>query len=33
MGERKFDAKNPEEAAIGYKNSNNTTYYGYEEIN
>ena len=29
---RKFDAKNPEEAATGYKNSNNTTYYGYEEI-
>ena len=30
---RKFDAKNPEEAAIGYKNSNNTAYYGYEEVN
>ena len=30
---RKFDAKNLEEAATGYKNSNNTAYYGYEEIN
>ena len=30
---RKFDAKNPEEAAMGYKNSNNIAYYGYEEIN
>ena len=30
---RKFDAQNLEEAAIGYKNSNNKTYYGYEEIN
>ena len=30
---RKFDAQNPEEAAIGYKNSNNPTFYGYEEIN
>ena len=30
---RKFDAKNTEEAATGYKNSNNTVYYGYEEVN
>ena len=30
---RKFDAQNSEDAAIGYKNSNTTTYYGYEEIN
>ena len=30
---RKFDAQNLEEAALGYKNSNNKTYYGYEEIN
>ena len=30
---RKFDSLNPEDAAMGYKNSNNTTYYGYEEIN
>ena len=30
---RKFDAQNLEEAALGYKNSNNKNYYGYEEIN
>ena len=30
---RKIDAQNPQEAAIGYKNSNNTVYYGYEEVN
>lgn len=30
---RKIDAQNPEEAAMGYKNSNNTTFYGYEERN
>ena len=30
---RKFDAQNSEDAAMGYKNSNNTTYYGYEEVN
>ncbi len=30
---RKIDAQNPEEAAMGYKNSDNTTYYGYEKIN
>ena len=29
---RKFDAQNSEEAAMGYKNLNKTTYYGYEEI-
>ena len=29
---RKFDAQNPKEAAMGYKNSNNSTFYGYEEI-
>ena len=29
---RRFDAQNQEEAAKGYKNSNNTAYYGYEEI-
>ena len=30
---RKFDSQNVEEAAMGYKNSNNTSFYGYEEIN
>ena len=30
---RKFDSQNPEEAALGYKNNNNETYYGYEEVN
>ena len=30
---RSIDAQNPEEAAIGYKNSDNKTYFGYEEIN
>ena len=30
---RKYDAQNPEKAAIGYKNSKSTTYYGYEEVN
>ena len=30
---RKFDAQNPEEAAIGYKNNNSETYYGYEKVN
>ena len=29
---RKFDAKNPQEAANGYKNLGNSNYYGYEEI-
>ena len=29
---RSIDAQNPEEAANGYKNSDNSTYYGYEEI-
>ena len=30
---RKFDALNPEGVAKGYKDTNNTSYYGYEEIN
>ena len=30
---RKIDSQNPQEAATGYKNSDNTTYFGYEEIN
>ena len=30
---RRIDAKNPQEAANGYKNLQTTTYYGYEEIN
>ena len=30
---RKFDSQNPQEAANGYKNSDNTTFFGYEEIN
>ena len=30
---RKFDAQNPEQASTGYKDSNNATYYGYEETN
>lgn len=30
---RRIDAQNPQEAANGYKNSDNTTYFGYEEIN
>ena len=29
---RKFDSQNPQEAANGYKNSDNTTFFGYEEI-
>ena len=29
---RKIDALNPKEAAGGYKNLDNGTYYGYEEI-
>ena len=29
---RRFDAENPQEAALGYKNSDNTAYFGYEEI-
>ena len=29
---RKLDAQNPQEAAAGYKNSDNTTFFGYEEI-
>ena len=29
---RRIDAKNPQEAALGYKNMDNTTYFGYEEI-
>ena len=30
---RKFDAKNPDDASTGYRNLNNTSYYGYEEVN
>ena len=30
---RKYDSQSPKEAANGYKNSDNTTFYGYEEIN
>jgi hypothetical protein len=30
---RKIDSQNPQEAASGYKNSDNTTFFGYEEIN
>ena len=30
---RKIDSQNLQEAANGYKNSDNATYYGYEEIN
>ena len=29
---RRIDAKNPQEAAMGYKNMDNSTYFGYEEI-
>ena len=29
---RSIDAKNPQEAANGYKNLDNTTFFGYEEI-
>ena len=30
---RKIDSQNPPEAANGYKNSDNATFFGYEEIN
>ena len=30
---RKIDSQNPQEAASGYKNSDNTAFFGYEEIN
>ena len=30
---RKFDSQNRQEAANGYKNSDNTKFFGYEEIN
>ena len=30
---RKIDSQNPQEAANGYKNSDNATFFGYEEIN
>ena len=30
---RKIDSQNPQEAANGYKNNDNTTFFGYEEIN
>lgn len=29
---RNFDAKNPQEAATGYKDSDSTIFFGYEEI-
>ena len=29
---RKIDSQNPEEAANGYKNLDNATFFGYEEI-
>ncbi len=29
---RKFDAENPQEASIGYKTSDNSSFFGYEEI-
>jgi len=29
---RKIDSQNPQEAANGYKNSDNSTFFGYEEI-
>ena len=29
---RKIDSQNPQEAANGYKNSDNATFFGYEEI-
>ena len=30
---RKMDSENPKEAADGYRNSDTTKFYGYEEIN
>ena len=30
---RKIDSQNPQEAANGYKNSDTSSFYGYEEIN
>ena len=30
---RKIDSQNPQEAANGYENSDNATFFGYEEIN
>ena len=30
---RKIDSQNPQEAANGYKNADNSTFFGYEEIN
>ena len=30
---RKIDSQNPQEAANGYKDSDNATFFGYEEIN
>ena len=29
---RRMDAQNPQEASSGYKNSDNTTFIGYEEV-
>ena len=29
---RKIDAQNPKEASAGYKDSDNTSFFGYEEI-
>ena len=30
---RRVDSQNPQEAANGYKNSDTTSFFGYEEIN
>ena len=30
---RRIDSQNPQEAANGYKNSDTTSFFGYEEIN
>ena len=30
---RKVDSQNPQDAANGYQNSDNSTFFGYEEIN
>ena len=30
---RNYDSKNPQEASTGYKGSDRTTFFGYEEIN
>ena len=30
---RSFDSQNPKQAANGYKDSGNSSFYGYEEVN